>query len=138
MYGRDMSTIRKDRQIVMGLRTKSPQEFNIDKKLRPQDPLILFINGERKSKSIESWIEIVPERLWDKIYKTSEYGSKYNVPAGKEVSKLSLCSNAYSLLKRVIEKLYPVRQVEVDNRIRKRIATKRVKAQLSYLSTHPS
>ena len=64
----------------MGLRAKSPREFNIDRKLRPQDPLILFVDGERISKSVASWIEIVPERLWDKIHESSEYGSTYNVP----------------------------------------------------------
>jgi hypothetical protein len=71
---------RVSRQNDMGLRAKSPREFNIDRKLRPQDPLILFVDGERISKSVASWIEIVPERLWDKIHESSEYGSTYNVP----------------------------------------------------------
>jgi hypothetical protein len=71
---------RVSRQNVMVLRAKSPREFNIDRKLRPHDPLILFVDGERISKSVVSWIEIVPERLWDKIHESSEYGSTYNVP----------------------------------------------------------
>jgi hypothetical protein len=115
-------------QNVMGLRAKIPREFNIDKKLRPQDPLILFYHGERISKSVVSWIEIVPERLWDKIHKTSEYGSTYSVPAGKEVEKLSLCSNAHSLLRKAIEEKSPDRLEELEQKNRTRIASRRVMA----------
>lgn len=133
-----MSSNIKNRQVVMGLQTKSPREFNIDRKLRPQDPLILFIDGERVSKSIASWIEIAPGRIWDKIHKTSEYGSTYSVPAGKEVAKLSLCSNAYSLLMKAIEEKSPDRLEELEQKRRTRIAIRRVRARLSSASSHPS
>lgn len=123
--------MKKDRQNIMGLQTKSPREFNIDRKLRPHDPLILFINGERKSKSIESWIEIIPERLWDKIYNTKEYVYIYHVPNGKEVEKLSLCSNAYSLLKKAIEKSSPDRMAALARRKNTRLILSRVYSQLS-------
>ena len=122
----------------MGLRAKSPREFNIDRKLRPQDPLILFIDGERISKSIARWIEIAPGRIWDKIYKSSEYGSMYNVPDKKEVDKLSLCSNAYSLLRKAIEEKSPDRLEELEQKNRTRIATRRVMARLALASSHPS
>ena len=71
MYGRDIKIMKRNGEDIMGLRAKSPREFNIDRKLRPQDPLILFIDGERISKSIARWIEIAPGRIWDKIYKCS-------------------------------------------------------------------
>jgi len=129
---------RTGRQNVMGLRAKSPREFNIDRKLRPQDPLILFYHGERISRSVASWIEIVPERLWDKIHESSEYGNMYNVPDGREVLKLSLCSNAYSLLRKAIEEKSPYRLEELEKKNRTRIATRRVKARLSSASSHPS
>ncbi len=115
----------------MGLQTKSPREFNIDRKLRPQDPLILFFEGQRKSKSIASWIEIAPERIWDKIYESSNYGHKYNVPVGREVAKLSLCSNAHSLLKKTIKKSSPDRIEALDKRKKSRLALSRGKAELS-------
>lgn len=129
--------IKYKRQIVMGFKTKNPREFNIDRKLRPQDPLILFVDGERKSKSVASWIEVAPQRLWDKIYEFSEYGNMYKVLDGREVSKLSLCSNAHSLLKKAIEEKSPERLEKLEKKKRTRIAISRVRAQISSASSHP-
>ena len=123
--------MKRYRQNGMGLIAKRPAEFNIDMKLRPQDPLILFIDGERISKSVASWIEIAPNRIWDKIYGSAEYGGMYNVPVGKEVPKLSLCSNALSLLKKAIEKSSPDRIEALEKRKKFSLALSRMSTQFS-------
>lgn len=114
--------MRKKRTIIhRGLYTTRAYEFNIDKKLRPQDPLLIFEDGQMISRSVESWISINPIRIWDKIYYPDTYHETYQVPLNKESRKLSLCTNAYSLLRQAIDRTSPERLKALEAKKRKRV-----------------
>lgn len=114
--------MRKKRTIIhRGLYTTRAYEFNIDKKLRPQDPLLIFEDGQMISRSVETWISINPIRIWDKIYYPDTYHETYQVPLNMESRKLSLCTNAYSLLKEAIELTSPERVRALEAKKRKRV-----------------
>ena len=112
---------KKTQTIHRGLYTTWAKEFNIDRKLRPQDPLLIFEDGEMISRSVETWIAHNPIRIWDKIYYPNTYHETYQVPLNKESRKLSLCSNAYSLLKQAIELTSPERLKALEAKRRKRV-----------------
>lgn len=114
--------MKKKTQIIhRGLYTTWAKEFNIDRKLRPQDPLLIYEDGQMISRSVETWISINPIRIWDKIYYPNSYHETYQVPLHTETRKLSLCTNAYSLLRQAIEHISPERLKALEAKKRKRV-----------------
>lgn len=98
---------RFETNLQRGLYAHNPTEFNIDKKLRPQDPLKLIVNGKECTHNMKKWLEVDPIRIWIKLYKPQEYFSIYNSTPGLETSKLSLCHNTHKSLVAAIKKVKP-------------------------------
>jgi hypothetical protein len=90
----------------MGLSLIHPKEFNIDRKKRLQDPLLMWVNGQLLSKSVETWINQDPVRVFFKLYKPEEYSKNYH-SFPKAEATLSLCYNAIKLLKQKIQSVRP-------------------------------
>jgi hypothetical protein len=102
-----------------GLFAHNPTEFNIDKKLRPKDPLKLLIDGKLLSKNIEGWITADPVRLWLKIYKPKIYWTIYRDPLKLEVRRLSLCKNSHEALVNAVKRVQPELIEEVEEKKKK-------------------
>jgi hypothetical protein len=84
-------------QIIMGTRAGLTKEFNISAKLRLKDPLILSVNGLPVSKRVSAWIKDEPLKIWKLVYGKTPQGYK----------SLSLASDALTLLKSEVKKVYP-------------------------------
>jgi hypothetical protein len=112
---------RFDTNFKMGLFANNPREFNIDKKLRLQDPLKLLVDNKLISHSIRKWIDQDPVRIWIKLFQPSKYYTLYNITSGKECHRISLCSNSYAELSKVIKMKRPdlFREKELRKNLRR-------------------
>lgn len=94
----------------MGLSLNSPRVYNINHKLTLKDPYCIKIGSESFTRSIQKWIEQDPKLVWCILYRSYKF---YYIDV-EIVRPMSLASDAYRHLKRIIEKQNPelIRQLE--------------------------
>ncbi len=93
-----------------GLSNRRPSIYNINHKLTLKDPYCIKIGAESFTRSIQKWIEQDPKLVWCILYRSY----KFYYTDVEIFRPMSLASDAYKHLKRLIEKQNPelIRQLE--------------------------
>ena len=90
----------------IGIMSGVTKEFNISKKKRLKDPLVLELDGISCNKSVETWIKEYPQVVFDNFYQNN--------------TGLQFVTEAFQLFKSVLREKHPELIEEIERRKRAR------------------